>query len=1742
MRNYYQTSLYVKSILSLLFALWVAYPSTGQAQTPTPSNGILYVNKNVTGGNGSGNSWANAIPELADALKWARTEHDANNSWLQNDSLQIYVAKGNYKPLYNAKDGNYTTNANRENAFVMVRNVQLYGGFDPANGVTNLTHTRDFSSTSGSILSGDFNDDDVITGSGATLSITNNTENAYHVVISAGNNGSSLIDGFSITGGNASNFNSTYVNLLYVGQRNGGGIYNVSSSTNLTNVTLTRNSAVSNGGGMYNDNGASPILANTTISENIANYGGGMYNRTSTHYLRLTSVILKGNKATHSGGGMYNNGSGPYIINTFISENVATTHYGGGMYNYRSSPVLINATISRNTATLNGNGMYNDFDTSAIIKNSIILDGIYNSGNGSAIINYSLTYGNSDTNNGNIDATGLSDVNIFIDPANGDYSLRGGSIAINTGSNSLYSVPIAVGESIDVNNDTDLAGNPRLHNNTIDMGAFEYQTPNITPNTNNTIYVNKSIIGGTQTGDSWANAIPELADALKWARTQHDTDNNWLQNDSLQIYVAKGTYKPLYSAEDGNYTTDANRDNAFVMVKNVQIYGGFDPANNITDLSHQRYFSDYGSILSGDFNDDDQITGSGATLSFSNNTENAYHVLIAAKNIGNASIDGFMLTGGNADTSTTIQVNNASVSRHKGAGFYNSNASPRLTNLIITENIALLKGGGIYSDNFCSLSLTKATIAKNKAILSGGGMHNDYASSANLTNVIITNNTADNAAGGIYNGFNSKSNLTNVAITANTADKGGAMFNSYASSFTLTNVSIAGNIAPNVNGVYNQNTSLAINNAIVFGVIFNENNSNYTANHSLIEGNSNTNNGNIDATGLSQADIFTDTANGDYSLKNGSLVIDAGDNTAYTNAGGDVNNDTDLANNPRLFGNSIDMGAYENQGATTSNIIYVNKNVNGGNGSGDSWANAIPELADALKWARTQHYVKNNWLQNDSLQIYVAKGTYKPLYNAADVYYTNNANRENAFVMLKNIQLYGGFDPANGITDLTHARDFTTTGSTLSGDFNNDDVVTGSGTTLNITNNTENAYHVLISAGDLGNALIDGFNITGGNANTIDYIHASVNGKEIYQPYGAGIYNSYSSLNFININIAGNSAHKYGGGIFNYKSSPSLTNVTISNNVVTNKGGGMHNDESFPNLTNVRIIGNKSYHGGGMFNYKSSPNLTNVVVTRNKATGKGGGMYAENYSSPLLTNVTLIGNIADNHGDGIFVSTYSLPTINNTIVWGGIVGSSGYAVNHSIVEGDSATINGNIDATGLSETDIFTDPANGDYSLKEESIAINAGNNSLYSNTGRDISNDTDLAGNPRLSDGIIDIGAFEDQAISTTPDANNILYVNKNVTGGNGSGDSWANAIPELADALKWARSQHDANNNWLQNDSLQVYVAKGTYKPLYNADDGNYTTNGNQKSAFVMVKNVQLYGGFDPANGITNLTHTRDFSSTLGSILSGDFNDDDQITRTATSFDLTNNTENSRCVLIAAGDVGNALINGFSITGGTNYQGSTSNNILVNGNTIDELLGGGIHINNASPTLINTNITRNRAAVSGGVHIDNNSSPHLINVTITENIANIGGGVLSDNSSSASLTNVTIAGNKTKQFNFDVLNSSSSLTINNTIVWGGIINNNGNYTANHSLIKDDSNTSNGNIDATGLSETDIFTDLYNGDYSLKDGSPAIDAGDNTAYTNAGGDLNNDTDLAGNTRLFGSTIDIGAFEHQGIKTYWTGN
>ncbi len=708
-------------------------------------------------------------------------------------------------------------------------------------------------------------------------------------------------------------------------------------------------------------------------------------------------------------------------------------------------------------------------------------------------------------------------------------------------------------------------------------------------------------------------------------------------------------------------------------------------------------------------------------------------------------------------------------------------------------------------------------------------------------------------------------------------------------------------------------------------------------------------------------------------------------------------------------------------------IVYV-KPAATGSGNGSSWTHATADLQGAVNAAGVQ-------------KVYVATGNYNVPSGGLE--------------MKNNVEIYGGFDPAGGITDLSHGRilpTLTTGGSVLN----------GQNTSTVILNDKPN-----YSARITGSAVLDGFTITGGSSTA--------------NAGGGGMYNSYSSPTCRNLVIKGNTTQKSGGGVFNSQaSSPSFTNVIIANNTAPNSspslgnGAGMLNAaSSSPVLVNVEIINNVAAAGGGGISNGTdcNPVLTNVKITGNSAGTTGGAIEYWHYGTTTLRNVT----IADNTPNALFSAHESSYTIYNSIVYGGIRGqiltNGHYDPHYSLIEGNTNVTHYNISAAGVTLTDIFTNHTGGNYTLKQSSPAVNSGNNALYTGLGADT---RDLAGNPRVYyyslGGTIDLGAYESSYNpAIIPDGNGIVYV-KPAFSGMGNGNSWNDATADLHNAI------HAENAG-------KVFVAAGNYPA------GDHS--------FIMKNGVAIYGGFDPLNDITDLTHNR-ISPSSGTGLSGSVLDG----------------SNARPVIwndFAAGTPLNstAVLDGFTLT---NAAGSSGNGCIYN--------------KNASPTLNNLLITGN--AVTGIYNMM--SSPVVTNTAITHNTAGGARGLYQTGGNSV-LNNVTIAGNEGHEvviIAYDMSNPGS-IELNNSVIYGTVAGyTNGNITAQHCLIEGNPVPGVGNADATGFPATSVFVDISEGNYALRNTSPAVNAGNNGLFP---GLSSQSKDLAGNARLAGAAIDMGAYE-----------
>jgi hypothetical protein len=403
--------------------------------------------------------------------------------------------------------------------------------------------------------------------------------------------------------------------------------------------------------------------------------------------------------------------------------------------------------------------------------------------------------------------------------------------------------------------------------------------------------------------------------------------------------------------------------------------------------------------------------------------------------------------------------------------------------------------------------------------------------------------------------------------------------------------------------------------------------------------------------------------------------------------------------------------AYVEGVCQNTQITYVNKNAIGGN-NGTSWTDAYTDLQTAL----------NTAVSGD--EIWVAKGLYKP---------TLGTDRTISFHMKNGVKIYGGF--AGDETALSQ-RNWQANKTILSGDIDDNDTVDSTAITTVIKGS--NSYHIIDNGynGDSVDhtAVMDGFIITGGQAGPYGVSSPS---------NGGGMLNIFSNPTITRCSFSGNSA-TYGGGIYNdAESNPTITNCLFSNNSALD-GGGIYNWISSPTITACSFSNNLANNGGGIYNVAERPKITNCLFSNNSAS-KGAEIYNHS-SSPTITACSFSNNSA-NSGGGIY-NVGSSPRITNSILW-----NSSEIVNYdySNPEVYYSTVKGGWTGIGSNNKNLdplFVNAAAGDLRLQSGSPAINAGNNSYIP-----VGVITDLYGNPRITDGTADMGAYESASVDLNGD-----------------------------------------------------------------------------------------------------------------------------------------------------------------------------------------------------------------------------------------------------------------------------------------------------------------------------------------------------------------------------------------------------
>lgn len=175
------------------------------------------------------------------------------------------------------------------------------------------------------------------------------------------------------------------------------------------------------------------------------------------------------------GGGICGLSTNSFTANCIIIGN-ATSYHGGGA----CSNSLANCLILSNSSTLTGAGV----DSCVLTHCTLAGNAAYhNSSVYSCLLFNCISYYNAQDPIGNFDFTSklsyccttpsaascgqgnFTSAPLFVNPAEGDFRLQATSPCINAGANRYAPAPI------------DLDGNPRISGGTVDVGAYEFQSP-----------------------------------------------------------------------------------------------------------------------------------------------------------------------------------------------------------------------------------------------------------------------------------------------------------------------------------------------------------------------------------------------------------------------------------------------------------------------------------------------------------------------------------------------------------------------------------------------------------------------------------------------------------------------------------------------------------------------------------------------------------------------------------------------------------------------------------------------------------------------------------------------------------------------------------------------------------------------------------------------------------------------------------------------------------------------------------------------------------------------------------------------------------------------------------------------------------------------------------------------------------------------------------------------------------------
>lgn len=398
-------------------------------------------------------------------------------------------------------------------------------------------------------------------------------------------------------------------------------------------------------------------------------------------------------------------------------------------------------------------------------------------------------------------------------------------------------------------------------------------------------------------------------------------------------------------------------------------------------------------------------------------------------------------------------------------------------------------------------------------------------------------------------------------------------------------------------------------------------------------------------------------------------------------------------------------------------IVYVNSNATGNN-DGSSWVDAYTNLQDAVQ-------------ATQSGDIWVAEGIYKC---------TEDSDREISFEVNTNVNLYGGFPSSQNPT--MEDRDWEAFPTILSGDIGMEG------------DTSDNSYNIIdITSWDPFDNTIDGFTFTAANAS-----------------YGAGaidvsgLFDFDSKVTIQNCAFINNYAGYEAAAIGASWTDLVVDNCTFKENHAGYGGGAIsYFSDHFPTdaisfvCKNSTFADNSAGYEAGAIDIVGSGSFYNCLFDNNFADYEAGAISHFSYGNVKSVNCTFVNNTTNGEGSVFDIFTWDDVSsigaqFTNCIFNGnsgdGLITTGGQAKNVSVFY--SMLENCPPDVSCDNHSIFADDPGfleGGNYRLNTHSPCIDTGlNNALPA----DIT--TDLDGNARITNYVVDMGAYELEGRANEP------------------------------------------------------------------------------------------------------------------------------------------------------------------------------------------------------------------------------------------------------------------------------------------------------------------------------------------------------------------------------------------------------